>query len=57
MTKEELDKFKDVIETMNNGCTEDYNLEPPCKCEHTTCHICWKYAIENELNKLEESNV
>ena len=57
MTKEELEKFDEVIKIMDNWCPSNRGLKPPCKCEYTTCYICWKCAIENELNKLEESNV
>ena len=57
MTKEELEKFSEVFEIMETSCPENHDLEEPCKCKYTTCYTCWKYAIENELNKLEESNV
>ena len=59
MTKEELKKFEEVIKIMDNWCPSHYEFKEFDYCyleDSQDCLKCWKYAIENELNKLEESN-
>ena len=60
MTKEELEKFQFVIETMDHVCPSHYEFKEfdyCCLKDSPDCLKCWKFAIKNELNKLEESNV
>ena len=60
MTKEELERFQFVIETMDYVCPSHCELTGLDYCylgDNPNCLRCWKYAVENELDKLEESNV
>ena len=60
MTKEELEKFMDVLSFVATTCPEEAGFNKSsifCSGYEPNCIACWYDSIENELNKLEESNV
>ena len=55
MTKEELEKFDEVIKIMDNWCPNYYSLTEVDYCyfgDNSDCLACWKYAIESKLKEI-----
>ena len=55
MTKEELEKFDEVIKIMDSWCPNYYSLTGLDNCylgDNKDCLECWKYAIESKLKEI-----
>ena len=55
MTKEELEKFDEVIKIMDNWCPNYYSLTGLDYCylgDNPDCLKCWKHAIESKLKEI-----